>query len=315
MFEKSMINYALAAIISLAATNGAFAAGWEYYYHKGTIQFEGGLNRSATENLERSLELNPALYDAANKIAAILIAGNKKRRALDYLERSLEIKPDQAEIHVSTGDIRDFFGYREKAFEHYQSAVRADPSNVEAHFRLVRYYAERRDTANADRHFAAAYAIGGRDAERILSEALEEERRNNAAGALALYKRALGKNPAFLEAYFRLAELHRRLGRSDEAISALEEVKRIRPDNEKAHVYLGHLYYAARYGSRRKYLITQAIRNFERALEINPSNPETLFGLSEAYRLMGDRDRADELRERALSLEGERKPEAGIGPR
>jgi len=315
MFEKSMINYALAAIISLAATNGAFAAGWEYYYHKGTIQFEGGLNRSATENLERSLELNPALYDAANKIAAILIAGNKKRRALDYLERSLEIKPDQAEIHVSAGDIRDFFGYREKAFEHYQSAVRADPSNVEAHFRLVRYYAERRDTANADRHFAAAYAIGGRDAERILSEALEEERRNNAAGALALYKRALGKNPAFLEAYFRLAELHRRLGRSDEAISALEEVKRIRPDNEKAHVYLGHLYYAARYGSRRKYLITQAIRNFERALEINPSNPETLFGLSEAYRLMGDRDRADELRERALSLEGERKPEAGIGPR
>ena len=281
MFEKSMINYALAAIISLAATNGAFAAGWEYYYHKGTIQFEGGLNRSATENLERSLE----------------------------------IKPDQAEIHVSAGDIRDFFGYREKAFEHYQSAVRADPSNVEAHFRLVRYYAERRDTANADRHFAAAYAIGGRDAERILSEALEEERRNNAAGALALYKRALGKNPAFLEAYFRLAELHRRLGRSDEAISALEEVKRIRPDNEKAHVYLGHLYYAARYGSRRKYLITQAIRNFERALEINPSNPETLFGLSEAYRLMGDRDRADELRERALSLEGERKPEAGIGPR
>lgn len=314
MFEKSIINYALAAIISVTAVDTAVTAGWEYYYRKGTLQFEGGRYQSAMENLDRALDINPSLYDASNKIALILITWNKKRQALDYLDRSLAIKPDQADINVTAGEIRDFFGYHERAFEHYSNAVRIDPSNVNAHFRLVRYYVERKDTANADRHFAAAYAIGREDGERLLAEAIEEERKNNTAGAVALYKRAIEKNPAFLEAYFHLAELHRRVGRPDEAIPVLEEVKKIRPDNEKAHVYLGHLYYARRHGSRRKYILTQAVRNFERALQINPSNTDTLLGLSEVYRHMGDRDRADELRERALSLENERNREARERP-
>ncbi len=74
-------------------------------------------------------------------------------------------------------------------------------------------------------------------------------------------------------------------------------------------MYLGHLYFARRYARNRKYILTQAIRNFERAREINPANPETLYGLSEVYLHMGDRDRADELREAAIALEKKRESE------
>jgi tetratricopeptide (TPR) repeat protein len=306
MFEKSIINCAIALIISLAPVGSAHGAGWEYYYRKGSIQFDAELYPAAMENLERALELNPSLYDAANKMARILIARNRKREALDYLDRSLSIRADQADIHVTTGEIRDFFGYHELAFEHYTAAVSADPSHIGAHFNLVRWYVERGDTANADRHFSAAYELGREDGERFLAGALEEERKKNNAGAAAMYGKAIEKNPAYIDAYFGLAELYRRTSRPDDAIATLEKVKKVRPDNEKAHVYLGHLYFARRYARNRKYILTQAIRNFERAREINPANPETLYGLSEVYLHMGDRDRADELREAAIALENRR---------
>ncbi len=303
MFEKSIINCVLALIISLAGIGNAECAGWEYYYRKGSIQFKAEMYPAALENLERALDLNPSLYDAANTMAHILITLNKKREALDYLDRSLAIKPDQADIHVTAGEIRDFFGYHEAAFAHYTSAVRVDPSHIGAHFNLVRWYVERKDTVNADRHFAAAYELGREDGERFHALALEEERKGNNAGAAVLYKKAIGKNPACLEAYFALAELYRRTLHPDDAIAILESIKKIRPDNEKAHVYLGHLYYVKRHARNRKYILTQAIRNFERAREINPANPETLYGLSEVYHHMGERDRADELREAAMALE------------
>ncbi|MCU0845977.1 MAG: tetratricopeptide repeat protein [Spirochaetes bacterium] len=306
MFQKSIINCALAVIISLSAVSFVDGAGWEYYYRRGTIQFESEMYPAAMENLERALELNPSLYDAANKMARILIVLNKKRQALDYLDRSLAVKTDQADVQLIAGEIRDFFGYRQAAFAHYTSAVSIDPSYVRAHLGLVRWYIERKDTASADRHFAAAYAVGREAGERILARALEDEQKGDNARATAMYKEAIEKNPAYIEAYFGLAELYRRAARPDDAIATLEEIKKIRPDNEKAHVYLGHLYFVKRYARNRKHILKQAIRNFERAREINPANPETLYGLSEVYLHMGDRDRADEMREAAIALEKKR---------
>ncbi|HSV95351.1 MAG TPA: tetratricopeptide repeat protein [Spirochaetota bacterium] len=303
MFQKSIINCALALIISIAVSGTASGVGWEYYYRRGTVQFEAEMYPAAMENLERALERNPSLYDAANKIARILITRNKKAEALDYLDRSLAIKPDQADIHVTAGETRDFFGYHETAFEHYTNAVRIDPSHIRAHLGLVRWYVERKDATGANRHFAAAYAPGREAGERFLARALEDERKGDNAGAAAMYKKAIMENPVYLEAYFGLAELYRRTARPDDAIATLEEVKKIRPDNEKSHVYLGHLYYVKRHARNRKYILTQAIRNFERARDINPANPETLHGLAEVYLHMGDRDKADELREAAMALE------------
>ena len=131
-------------------------------------------DREALEkDLGMSLKDAKALAAAKKNITGgfpLRIAGNAKvveylamigfyGLPLDYLDRSLAVKTDQADVQLIAGEIRDFFGYRQAAFAHYTSAVSIDPSYVRAHLGLVRWYIERKDTASADRHFAAAYAV------------------------------------------------------------------------------------------------------------------------------------------------------------
>jgi Flp pilus assembly protein TadD len=106
-----------------------------------------------------------------------------------------------------------------------------------------------------------------------------------------------------IEALFSLAEIHRRRGDADAAALYLEKIKEIKPDTEKAYIYLGHLYYAKRHARNRAYILALAIKNLKQAEDLNPDNYETLYLLSDIYRHMGDDVRADEYRARAMDLE------------
>ena len=306
MRKKSIQNFpALAIILSIIVTapSHARAAGWRYYYKKAELQYAGERYAFALENYLKALERNPEAYHAANRIAAIYLIQNKRREALDYLMRSLAIKEGQAEIQNLAGEQNEFFGYYEESFARYQKAISIDPSFTRAHLNLVRYYVKRRDYKNAEEHFAACERAGRAEGERQMELAASEERRGNENGALERYRAALEKNPVMVEAHMAIAEIHRRNNRTAEAIERLEKIKEIKPDFEKAYVYLAHLYFAQRYSKRRKYVLDMAVRNLRAAIELNPNNYESCYFLAEIYRFMGDDLKEREFYERARELE------------
>ncbi len=124
---------------------------------------------------------------------------------------------------------------------------------------LVPLYVERGDTANADRHFSAAYELGREDGERFLAGAREEERKKNNAGAVAMYGKAIEKNPAYIDAYFGLAELYAARPDPDDAIATLEEVKKGAPRQRKGARVPGAPLFRQALRRNRKYILTQAI--------------------------------------------------------
>jgi TolB-like protein/Tfp pilus assembly protein PilF len=158
--------------------------------------------------------------------------------------------------------------------------------------------------------------------------------------AVELLNQAIAQDPAFLLAYCQLARAHDAIywnaldhtqGRLELAKSAVNSALRLNPDSGEAHFasalhfYYGYLDYdrardelagALRtlpnnarifelngYIDRRQARWNDAVRNLERAVELDPRNDDILFGTGFTYLCARDYKRAREIANRALALQ------------
>ena len=172
------------------------------------------------------------------------------------------------------------------------------------------------------------------------SYAPEQERWKDYFQAVELLNQAIARDPAFLLAYCRLAEAHDELyfqngdhtpSRLELANAAINSAFRLKPDSAGAHLALArHLYHgyfdydhardelaiAARtlpndarifewsgYIDRRQNRWHEAVRNFERAMELDPRNVKIFTGAAVTYSVMRDYGQARETSDRLITLE------------
>ncbi len=301
--KLSVFRTCLLVILMLITGAVQSAPDWRYYYKKGLIEYNEHLYEFALENLNKALEKKPDLYDAANIIAHIHMQKGDRFTAEKYLLQSLSINEMQEDIHYQLGVLYDYTGQYDKALSHFLRAVEIDPSHRAARFNLIKQYWARGDSANAEKHFAICYRIGKPDGLKLYREGLQREEQKNDREALALYQRALTKCPVLIEAHFRIAEIHRRSGNITASIHSLEEIKKIRPDNDKAYIYIAHLLFTRVKAKNRSAILQRAIGNLHRAIEINPRNSEPYFLLSEIYLFIGKREKAVEYNRKGAALE------------
>jgi serine/threonine protein kinase/tetratricopeptide (TPR) repeat protein len=168
----------------------------------------------------------------------------------------------------------------------------------------------------------------------------EQERWKDYFQAVELLNQAIARDPAFLLAYCRLAEAHDELyfqggdhtpSRLELANAAINSAFRLKPDSTDAHLALArHLYHgyfdydhardelaiAARtlpndarifewtgYIDRRQNRWHEAVRNFERAMELDPRNVKILTGAAVTYLVMREYNQARETIDRLITLE------------
>jgi len=158
--------------------------------------------------------------------------------------------------------------------------------------------------------------------------------------AVELLNQAIAQDPTFLLAYCQLARAHDAIywnaldhtqGRLELAKSAVNSALQLNPDSGEAHFasalhfYYGYLDYdrardelagALRtlpnnarifelngYIDRRQARWNDAVRNLERAVELDPRNDDILFGTGFTYLCARDYKRAREIANRALALQ------------
>ncbi len=157
--------------------------------------------------------------------------------------------------------------------------------------------------------------------------------------AVELLNQAIARDPAFLLAYCRLAEAHDALhfqgidhepGRLALAKAAIDSAFRLKPDSGEAHLALAtHLYHGyldydhardelaiavrtlpndarifewSGYIDRRQGRWHDAVRNFERATELDPRNEDDLQAVAATYDMMRAYKQAKESANRLISL-------------
>ena len=291
----SIKNFTLLIIVIIsagAAAEDAAVPGWKYFYEKGRLQYSASMYDYALFSMRRALEENPRLYQAANTLGEIFMRRNNRLEALDQYSASLAIKEDQPEIHYIAGELCEFFIDYDRAFAHFRRAVEIDPGHIKANMALVRFYIGRKDPASAERHFSISKSSAVKKSAGTMAEAAKAARDGKMKKAMRLYDRVLSEYPSVIEAYLRLYETARETKNYARAVESMEKLKFVKPDYRQAYVNLGHIYFDERLPGKRKLNIDRAVRNFTKALEMDPSDTETAMNLSRIFRYTGRIDEA-----------------------
>jgi tetratricopeptide (TPR) repeat protein len=260
----------------------------EYYLRKGKLQFRAEMYDYAVLNLQLALDGNPDLNEALNILADIYIMRNNRQKGIELLERSLAINSRQGDIHTKIGELYMFFAEDRLAVHHFKEAVKLKPNNIRANLNLSRYYILEGKKKLSEKHFRISYSAGKIKAARFYNGGISAYSEGKYEKGIENLRKAIELGPAYTEAYVALADIYRNRKRYRKAADIMERLKFIKPDYEKAYLYLGSIYFNRKLPGKRIYYINLAIKNLEKAIEINPKNPDTYFFLGDIHRFIGN---------------------------
>ncbi|HYU44548.1 MAG TPA: tetratricopeptide repeat protein [Terriglobales bacterium] len=296
----------------------------------GTLLFDEGKPREALPYLEQASRIQPGNYDNAYQLALACAGSGAYERARANL-RALLTKRDNAELHHSLGDVAEKTGNPLAAVREYQRAAQLDASEQNLFdwgVELLMHHAPEPAAevfSNAHRAFphsvrillglgVAWFVQGSYDqAIQYLGEAsdlnphdpnpylflgkiqgVEASEPTAIAERLARFARLQPQN-AFANYYHAVSLWKRRKGPEDAQTAAqveslLEKAVALNPKLGEAHLQLGILY------SERKDF-PKAVAAYQQAVALNPHMEQAHYRLAQAYRLIGQNDKAqNELR-------------------
>ena len=210
-----------------------------------------------------------------------------------------------------------------KTVEHYQDALRVNPSDVDALFGLGWAYMQQdrtRDAAGVFSQLVAADSLNA-DSQYLYGVALSKEQRKNEA--MAAFQQALLLAPTFVEVHWALALLHNERGDGfADALGMIEEGLRLAEGSSYGHFVLGfvlcsrgenekaeqallksiaidpslahtHYYLALVYLRQRDDV--RAIAAMEKTIEADPGYTEAYYSLGTLYARTGRVDEGEQM--------------------
>ncbi len=261
--------------------------------------WEGQLDNpdAAGEILEKILAREPTSVAALTRLSKIYERSGDWDKCKDVLQRALDLAPqgrDAADLFFRLGEVaRVGDSDTDTAMQHYKGALGHDPS-----------------------HAPSIAAL----------EKLARERRDNVLLADMLARRVTDTKPAERVAlYVEIADLERKVGRTDAALAALAKANADAPDDARVMAPLADLYFAtnrldeaapiydklaeeakrarrmkdvARFRQRQGGILEArgdragALAAYEEALRINPGDVSTMTSLAKLYLAAEDWEKA-----------------------
>lgn len=196
--------------------------------------------------------------DIAQSRESVMVGGSTQ--TINDLSMILEMDPKNAEARFLRAVAYQKTGEFEKAAGDYGAIIARDPDNAKAHFNLGMIYAYKlRDVAAALRHLDAFITLNGDDPRSVqaakLMLSLDAQAAAEPSGVNGMIRDVLAQRGAIR------AESKEE---SSSRIKALKGYVRTSPDSPKLYFALGKSYENAE-------RLSDAVRSYEKALEISPT--------------------------------------------
>ena len=164
--------------------------------------------------------------------------------AMRELTRAAELDPDNSEIDMTLGLAYQARGDLGKAEEYLQSAIRKNPDNAAAHNNLGNIFSLRGKGDEAIREYekAVSNVLYPTPEYGYYNMGREYARRKDFPKAEAMYRRAIGLNSSFADAYRGLALVQYETGQGKESLRTLERLVEVAPSFARGWMDLGSLY-------------------------------------------------------------------------
>lgn len=231
-----------------------------------------------TRALELSLGQNEKPATNYNDIGNIYFAKNDFDNARAQYNNAISHDPEFYYAYYNLGYLSERLNETDKAIGYYNKALQINPNYDDAHLGLTRIYLGKNDYEHTKEAFLKM-SRNSPSAEMYYYRlgSIEEsfERWDNAINS---YKDALKANPDFIDALNNLSELYLRRNNYQEAKDLCLRLIALEPDEEKTYRNrLGRIYYAQQQ-------MTDAITEYQRAIELDPGSSANYYNLGLAYR-------------------------------
>lgn len=266
----------------------------------------GELAEAANDDLgaiaayRKALALLPQQHYLRRDLYEHLIALHRKRDDLPALLAQLEKDWPEARRSFSDwellGRLHDERGSMERAIAAYRSALRKDPSSIEARRRLIALLERSGAQTEVLREYEQILRYAPGDSRAYLELAERQFREGKKPLALETLRRAAVRFAADPSLHSALADLYQRWGEAELALREAETLVRLDPRDESNLISLGELYWAR--GKKER-----ADEVWKRLLTLFPNRAVGQARLADVYAEHGLMPQALELYQKAVRAE------------
>lgn len=288
----------------------------------------GALDEAAAM-AQKALELAPDSAVAHATIGEAQLAQGNLAEARTAFDKALEIDPDNAEAHAGLADIHFRAG-------EWDAAIASATKALELNDQLTRAYTLRGmaknskgDTSGATSDLSMAITVNPNDADAQFAYGQLLQKQGNITMAAGYYRKAVQLNPEMVEAHLRLGEVLVGQGNYSEAMSHVAKAVERMPDSAQAHYLYGVClsqdkkfeealaeftkaaeldetlaaahYYRGKILREQKQDVAGALPELEKAIQMEPENPDYLTDYGVALYDAKQPDRALEMLQKAAA--------------
>lgn len=212
----------------------------EYFINGGVFESQGNYESAAVQ-YEKALQFDSTagLFFTLAKCYVYL---NKLSPALDYSQKALKLDSTKIEYYDLLADIYNYGNQTESAIVTLESALLIDSLNIELNYKLARLY-ETDKPLKAVKLYTRILSQLGPEWSVLTRIAELQERLGNNEEAINAIKKLLVIDPANIPLKKMLIEFNIRANKFDDALSLVDEIIELMPDDlesreTKAKIYL-----------------------------------------------------------------------------
>jgi putative PEP-CTERM system TPR-repeat lipoprotein len=213
------------------------------YNIKGTIYAAKHDLKSARENLEKALRLQPNYFAAVRNLSLIDVQERKPEDARKRYEALLAKDPKNEQLLLAYAEVLTLTGQSPEAVKSaIDRAIAADPNSVPARMALINYSLRRGDAKGALAAAQAAQSALPNDAQVLEALGVAQLASGDANQAIAAFQRLAQLKPQQATILLKLADAQLRAKDYPGAIATLRKALALQPDLAQAWIGLAKVY-------------------------------------------------------------------------
>jgi tetratricopeptide (TPR) repeat protein len=264
------------------------------YYQRGNFHFDKRSFDQALSEYARAVKQKPGHETALVGLGKTYLELNDAANAMANFDAAIRVNAS-ATNHVARGEALVALKRLDDAAQDYDAAIKADPSDANAHVQRAWIHSEKKEFARALDQYSQAIRLSPEEPDYYNARGWVHLEVSDYVRARADFEQALRHKPDHGLALFHRARVLTELGQFDTAIADFDAARRAKADTLYIPVYLGWTY--AYKGDT-----TNALAQFQEFASAMPDDAEGPNGLCWVHTLRSEFDKAMPQCDRAVSL-------------
>jgi cellulose synthase operon protein C len=251
---------------------------------------------SARAAFEKALTLSPGSAEALGGLIALDLKNKQIDSARQRIDTAIAQNPDRVELLSIGASVYERAGQPSRAEQLLRRAVTVDPNSLAGYTSLAQFYMRQRRLDEARSEFEGIVKRDSRSVGPRTMVGIILESQGKRAEAKKWYEATVTDLPTAALASNNLAFMYAEEGTNlDKALTLASNAKRGLPDSPQVNDTLGWVYY-------KKDLPSLAVGPLEDSAQKLPDNADVLYHLGMTYAKLGDKAKARNALERALTI-------------